>query len=55
VQVAEAVYFHFNLFLSPLDDLIRPLAVKVTGRFEGLRFGRMRWLGVGFLLKARKH
>src|SRR5216683_2692360 len=54
VQVAEAVYFHFNLFLSPLDDLIRPLAVKVTGRFEGLRFGRMRWLGVGFLLKARK-
>jgi len=55
VQVAEAVYFHFNLFLSPLDDLIRPLAVKVTGRFEGLRFGRMRWLGVGFILIARKH
>jgi len=53
-RCTEIVYFDFNLFLSPLDQLFPHGALKVTEKLERLRFGRLKWLGVGFIVKARK-
>jgi len=53
-DVTDVVYFHFNLFLSPLDDLFPRLALRVTERLERLRFGPLKWLGAGFILKGKR-
>lgn len=55
LEITDVVYCYFNLFLSPLDELFPGLALNLTERLERLRFGRMKWLGAGFVLKARKH
>lgn len=54
VRVTDVVYFHFNPFLSPLDEVLRGRALQVVDRLERLRFGRLRWFGAGFIVKGRK-
>ena len=54
VAVTEVVYTNFNLFLSPLDEWFPKLAMKTTERLAKLRFGKLRWLGAGFIIKAKK-
>ncbi len=54
-EVTDVVYYNFNVFLSPLDELFPRWAMHTAERLERLRSGSMRWLGTGFLLKAKKH
>lgn len=54
VEITDIVYYYFNVFLSPLDELLPRWTMKVTHKLEQLRFGKLRWLGAGFILKAKK-
>lgn len=53
-KVTEIVYFYFNIMLSPLDELFPRMALRTSEALERLRGGPLRWLGAGFILKARK-
>ena len=53
-EVTDIVYFNFNVFLSPLDELFPRWTLKVIKRLEQLRFGKLKWLGAGFILKAKR-
>lgn len=53
-KVTDVVYFNFNIFISPLDEIFLSLAIWATKRLEQYRFGRLRWLGSGFVLKVKK-
>lgn len=54
VEITDVVYYYFNVFLSPLDELLPRWTARVIHRLEPLRFGRLKWLGAGFILKAKK-
>ena len=51
--VTGTAYFYFNVFLSPLDQLFPRWAMSVSQRLERLRHGRLKWLGAGFVLRAK--
>jgi len=53
-EVTDIVYFNFNLFLSPLDELFPHWTMEVTKKLEPLSGGNLKWLGAAFLLKAKK-
>ncbi|MBW8041929.1 MAG: methyltransferase domain-containing protein [Planctomycetes bacterium] len=53
-KTIDTVYFNFNLFLSPLDEIFPRLTVWATRRLEQCRFQRLRWLGSGFILTVKK-
>lgn len=53
-EVTDVVYFNFNLFLSPLDEFFPGLAIWVADKAERLRFGKLKRLGAGFIVKAKK-
>lgn len=53
-EVMDVVYFNFNIFLSPLDEMFPRLTIWLTRRLERYSFGRLRWLGGGFILKVKK-
>lgn len=53
-KATDTVYFNFNLFLSPLDEIFPRLTVWATRRLEQCRFQRLRWLGSSFILKVKK-
>lgn len=53
-KVTDTVYFNFNIFLSPLDELFPRLTMLVTRKLERFFSGRMQWLGSGFILKVKK-
>jgi SAM-dependent methyltransferase len=50
----DVVYFNFDLLPSPLNEWFPNLAVSTAEKAERLRFGCLKWLGQGFLLKAKK-
>ena len=54
VEVTDIVYFYFNVLLSPIDELLGRPALALSKSLERLRFGRLKWLGAGFVVKARK-
>jgi SAM-dependent methyltransferase len=49
---SNVVYFNFDLLPSPLNEWFPSLAVSLADKAEELRFGKLKWLGQGFLLKA---
>jgi ubiquinone/menaquinone biosynthesis C-methylase UbiE len=53
-EVTDVVYYDFNVLLSPLDEILPRFAMWVAERLERCHSGRLRWLGTGFILKARK-
>jgi hypothetical protein len=53
-EVTEVAYYNFNQLLSPLDEVFPNSAIWFAERLERLRSGRSRWLGAGFILKAKK-
>lgn len=53
-QVTDVTYSNFNIFLSPLDEVMPGLALRVIWRMEGLRNSPLRWLGAGFIFKVKK-
>lgn len=54
VAVSAVTYTNFNLFLSPLDQWFPRWAMRTTERLSQLRFGKLKWLGAGFIIKAQK-
>lgn len=53
-QVSDVGYYYFNFFLSPLDEIFPLWIHKIVMRLEPLRFTSLKWLGAGFILKAKK-
>jgi SAM-dependent methyltransferase len=53
-KVTEIIHFNFNIFLSPLDELFPRFCLRAAEKLERLRFGRLKWLGSGFIVKACK-
>ncbi len=52
--MTHVTYYYFNVFLSPLDEFFPHWALIVTEHLDRLRFGLLKWLGGGFVVKARK-
>ncbi len=53
-EATDIVYYYYDVLLSPLDQLFPAWMAKVAARLEPLRFGKLRWLGGGFLIRAKK-
>ncbi len=53
-EVTNVAYYNFNQLLSPLDEVFPNSAIWFAERLEPRRSGRSRWLGAGFILRARK-
>lgn len=54
LRPVDVVYYDFNLFLRPLDVKAPRKAVFVNEKLQPLARSRLRWLGTGFIVKARK-
>lgn len=53
-HVINVVYYNFTLFLSPLDEIFPQASMKQSESLEHLRLGKLRWLGAGYIVNARK-
>jgi len=53
-RVTDIVYCNFNIFLPPLEHFFPRLCVSVSERLEHLCRGNLRWLGGGFIVKAKR-
>ncbi len=54
-ELTDIVYHNFNVFLPPLDEIFPRWTLKILTNLEGLRFGKLKWLGTGYLIRAKKH
>lgn len=54
-SVVESVGYYYCIFLSPLDELLPRIALLVTRQFEEGRWPVPRWMGAGWIVKARKN
>jgi ubiquinone/menaquinone biosynthesis C-methylase UbiE len=55
LKVSGLVYYDFNLWLIPLDRYFSKLAVFTSRKLEPLFQSRLRGLGTGFIVKAKKN
>jgi hypothetical protein len=53
--VVESVGYYYCIFLSPLDEFLPASALWVTRQFEEGRLPVPRWIGAGWIVKARKN
>lgn len=54
MQVTDVVYYNFTLLLPPLDEFFPQLSMRLSKALERLRFGKLKWLGTGFVIQALK-
>ena len=54
LEPIDCIYYDFNLLPRPLDARYPNLARSISNRFDYLGRGRLRWLGTGFIVSARK-
>jgi ubiquinone/menaquinone biosynthesis C-methylase UbiE len=54
LTVTDAAYYYFNPFLSPVDEVLPRWTLGPVQKLARLRTTPFRWLGAGFILKARK-
>lgn len=52
--VTDVAFYYFNPFLSPVDELLPRWTLGPVQKLARLRETPWRWLGAGFILKARK-
>jgi ubiquinone/menaquinone biosynthesis C-methylase UbiE len=52
--VEDIVYYDFNIFLGPLDELFPKTAVFMSRKLECLGRTWLKFLGTGFIMKCRK-
>lgn len=50
----ECAYYNFQVLLSPLDALLAPASVPLARALDRLARGRLRWLGSGMVVRARR-
>jgi ubiquinone/menaquinone biosynthesis C-methylase UbiE len=50
----HTVPYYFNVFISPLDELMPRAALQVTRNLEEDRWPRPDWIAAGWILKGRK-
>lgn len=53
-EVVEVTPYHFNLFLSPLDEIMPRLALSAARRLDRSAGSLPGWMAFGFIVKARK-
>ena len=53
-KVTDIAPYHFNLFLSPLDEIMPRLALSAARRLEISAGSLPGWMAFGFIVKARK-
>jgi ubiquinone/menaquinone biosynthesis C-methylase UbiE len=53
-RVVCCVPYNFNVFLSPLEELMPRTALRVTRQLEESGWTPMDWIAAGWILKARK-
>ena len=51
---AQLIYYDFNVLPRPLDGDHPRVAVALAERLEVLYRTPLRWLGTGFLVRARR-
>jgi ubiquinone/menaquinone biosynthesis C-methylase UbiE len=54
-QVLKIVPYYYNVFLSPLDELMPGAALRVMKHLEERVWARPEWVAVGWILKAKKN
>jgi len=54
LAVTDIAYYNFNILPFPLDKAFPGLSVRISRGLERFCRGRMRRLGTGFIVKARK-
>jgi ubiquinone/menaquinone biosynthesis C-methylase UbiE len=53
-KISDVVYFDFNLFVPPFEKMFPRHCVDLNKKLEFLCTSNLRWLGTGFIIKARK-
>ena len=53
-EVLRMVPYYYNVFVSPLDELMPVTALRVTQRLEEGAWAQPDWIAAGLILKARK-
>lgn len=53
-EVLRMVPYYYNVFISPLDELMPVTALRVTQRLEEGVWARPDWIAAGLIFKARK-
>jgi len=53
-EVTQAVFHYFNVFISPLDEIMPSMALWLTKKLEEGAWPRPEWIAAGLILKARK-
>ncbi len=53
-EVADTVYFYFQVFPSPFEMLLPRFALMVAAALDALCRSWLRWLGAGFIVQAKK-
>jgi ubiquinone/menaquinone biosynthesis C-methylase UbiE len=53
-EVLQVMGYYYNLFISPLDELMPRLALAATRRLEEGKWQKPDWTAAGFILKAKK-
>ena len=53
-NVLDVVYYNFNVAFFPIDRLLPGLSVSIARKLERHNRGNLRWLGTGFIVKAKK-
>ena len=53
-EVTQTVFHYFNVFLSPLDEIMPSIALWLTKKLEEGAWPRPEWIAAGLILKARK-
>jgi len=54
LSILDVVYYNFNILPFPMDRLLPGLAVSIAKKLETRNRGKLKWLGTGFVVKARK-
>jgi ubiquinone/menaquinone biosynthesis C-methylase UbiE len=54
LKIQDIIYYGFNLFIKPLDHRFPELAVFLGSKLEFLCRSKLKFLGTGFIVKARK-
>jgi hypothetical protein len=54
LDTIDVVYYSFNILPAPLDSKYPRKSVQIIKKLEHLRIGRLNWLGMAFVIKAKK-